>query len=973
MTLFVTQSRLRAAFSGFLIVAMTTLAASAGDPVFYSGGKAHKLIKSDTEFVVTTDPLDAMATRARLAADPHCDVRSIPWAVQTMDHCMVAVPKADVAGRARMLATPGVKTVRPVYRFENSTSPMLSTGRLVLRVDPGLTAAERTELFDQYLVDWVSTIDADRGVYTVRPRSGLSEMDVATAAVLYRDDRTEFAHPDFIVEIEKRQFLNQFNDEFFGEQWHLNNTGQGGGTFGADINIEDAWRVTFGEDVLMGVYDDSVDVEHEDLFSNYIGIGHDAFLSIETSTAPNPRNIGDFHGTPVIGLSVADANETGVVGVAPSARFTASRGINDPVSLGQSASAFVFARQRMVDVHVNSWGLIFTPNSAADVLVDAIRAAFDQGRDGKGMFVVFASGNSGIELGPDDDLSTLPEVLGVGASSADDLLVSYSNFGNEIDILAPSMEEFLPGMVTTDNSDDAGFVNLGLNVGGTLGDGFGGPRPDLSKPNYTRHFNGTSASCPVAAGVAALIISANQNLTVGQVRTLIEQTADKVDPANAGYHPIAERSVSHGYGRINAGLAVRAAQESVVNGGFTWPERLRSVRISGGTLSWEIGDDIREIDTDNDPETDPLELGERTMQTLVVESLTPFSDANVFLPNDGQVFSVGDQVANGLTVVHNSAEAAFTLGTSSATRYYALFPSNSIGRYGFGVTIDSLGNVEGIGISPGDEIGGGVEPPASTTRPQVSINVTPLSGASPLNVSFRGNAITDNTIVSRVWDFGDGNSSERASTSHLYVVSGSQPQTFFATFTVTDEFGNSGSRSVGVNVAGDVTAGGGPVGQVGIVVSLPGSVGSNVSEGISPFSVELNVVGEPAGTIESIRWDLGDGATAGTIAVPHTYTNFSSNARTLPVSVEIMSRTGNGQLVAQRATRFITVQPDLNPPVDGGTNTDDGGAIVNDNTGDVNGDGTVDGNSVSIPDACGAGLPLAMLLMIAPFVWRRLA
>ena len=96
---------------------------------------------------------------------------------------------------------------------------------------------------------------------------------------------TVFAHPDFIVETQTKQFLSQFNDQFFNQQWHLNNTGQGGGTIGADINIVDAWRVTFGEDVLIGILDDSVDVQHEDLLPNYIGIGHDAFRAVESGSA----------------------------------------------------------------------------------------------------------------------------------------------------------------------------------------------------------------------------------------------------------------------------------------------------------------------------------------------------------------------------------------------------------------------------------------------------------------------------------------------------------------------------------------------------------------------------------------------------------------------------------------------------------------------------------------------------------------
>ncbi len=939
------------------------------DLKFHSGGRAHTLVESATEMYVRTAPDDATATRERLTAVPGCRVRSIPWALRSTHHCIVEVDKADTATGARLRAIAGVGDVRPVYRFSGSASPLLSTGNLVVKLDPTMTAAERTEFFAQFQVLLVNVLDEQNDVYTVRPNGGGDE--VVRAAAMYNDDRTLFAHPDFIARAAPKQ-LSLFNDPFLNQQWHLNNTGQGGGLAGADIDIQAAWRITFGEDVLLGIFDDSVDVEHEDLLPNYIGIGHDTFLAQEGALVPNPRNIQDVHGTPVMGLAVADSNDFGVIGVAPAASFTASRGLSDPVSDGQIASAFVFARQRSVDVHINSWGFVDQLNSQADVLVSAIEAAFAEGREKKGMVIVFAAGNDAIELGPDDDLSALPEVIGVGASNAlDEFAASYSNFGADIDVLAPSGDAFLPGMVTTDNTDEAGFVSPGFNAGGQTFDSAGNLIPDMSDSSYTRHFGGTSAACPVAAGVAALAISANQNLTATQVRTILEQTAGKIDAASASYHPITERSLTHAYGRINAGDAVQAAIDSRDNGGFTWPSRLGSVRISSGNLSWTVGDDIREIDDDEDQDTPPVEVGEKTSGVLVVESLTPFGASHAFVPDDGLIYSLNQEVATGITVVRaagDSGPPALTVPSLSGTRYYALFPVNAIGRYGFGATIDTLGNVDGIGIGPGGD-GGGSTAPVSSGRPRVSINVGPLSGTSPLEVRFQGNALSENTITSRVWDFGDGQSADRSTTIHRYVVSGAEERTFFPTFTVTDEFDNVGVRTVAVHVTGETSTDVGTVGDVRIVIGLPGSVNADVDEGDSPFAVELNVAGSAAGSIERVTWDLGDGGAAETISVPHTYVNFSGVARTLPISVEVVSTTSSGQTVSQIATRFITIQPDPNPPA-----TDDGSTAGSDDTG---GDGAADGGGaglpVTVPPTCGAGVPVAFVsFLFLAFVRRRL-
>src|SRR5437660_525499 len=59
------------------------------------------------------------------------------------------------------------------------------------------------------------------------------------------------------------------NDPSFGSQWDLNNTGQGGGTPGADIHATQAWSVTTGSaKTVVAVIDTGVDYNHPDLYQN---------------------------------------------------------------------------------------------------------------------------------------------------------------------------------------------------------------------------------------------------------------------------------------------------------------------------------------------------------------------------------------------------------------------------------------------------------------------------------------------------------------------------------------------------------------------------------------------------------------------------------------------------------------------------------------------------------------------------------
>jgi subtilisin family serine protease len=122
--------------------------------------------------------------------------------------------------------------------------------------------------------------------------------------------------------------------------------------------------------------------------------------------------------------------------------------------------------------------------------------------------------------------------IAVGASTDFGRRSDYSQYGPDLDFLAPSSGG-RQGIFTTDR--------MGLH-----GDDPG---------NYNPYFGGTSAATPLASGVAALMLSRNQNLTADQVRTIMRQTCQKIgdDPYTNG------RNDHYGYGRIDAQAAVSAA------------------------------------------------------------------------------------------------------------------------------------------------------------------------------------------------------------------------------------------------------------------------------------------------------------------------------------------------------------------------------------------------------------------------------
>jgi subtilisin family serine protease len=186
------------------------------------------------------------------------------------------------------------------------------------------------------------------------------------------------------------------------------------------------------------------------------------------------------------------------------------------------------------DVLSCSWGVGRHPD--IETAIDDVVAG---GRGGRGCPVFVATGNdSRPSIGFP---ASHPRALAVGASNDRGQRSTYSNYGPGISFVAPSNDpdRDRQGITTT----DVAKRNRGY-------------RPNNA---YTDDFGGTSSATPLAAGIAALMLSVNAGLTSQQIGDLMKSTADKIHRHGGGYKRQGY-SLQYGYGRVNAHAAVEAAR-----------------------------------------------------------------------------------------------------------------------------------------------------------------------------------------------------------------------------------------------------------------------------------------------------------------------------------------------------------------------------------------------------------------------------
>ena len=435
-----------------------------------------------------------------------------------------------------------------VTRVSISTAPFRED-RILIKPRPGAATNTLADLHRRSKTSVVQTFSGMGNLQILRLPVGETVWDLIHK--YEASGLVEYAEPDYVVRIA----ATIPNDPSYldGTLWGLDNTGQSGGTVDADIDAPEGWDgLTSASNIVVAVIDTGVRYTHEDLAANMWVNPHDGGHGFNALGQTNDPNDDNGHGTRVAGIlgGVGD-NGKGMVGVAWRVQIMACKFIDrDGVGSTSDAIACIdYARTNGANVINASWGIYEFSQS----LSGAVSSARDAG-----IIFVAAAGNDSrnTDVVPYYPASfEFDNVVSVAATTRDDDLVFYSNFGaTSVDLAAP-----------------------GANIYST---------DFLSDSAYAMD-EGTSMATPYVTGALALL---RAKYPAATHQHIVSRILDATDPIPA----LAGKCVTGG--RLNLGRALnpllRLSAIPASNGGpfqlqlLGEPDRAYVVQMTTDLLNW---------------------------------------------------------------------------------------------------------------------------------------------------------------------------------------------------------------------------------------------------------------------------------------------------------------------------------------------------------------------------------------------------
>ena len=445
----------------------------------------------ETRRNVDVDVVGTVASRMR------CSLLAAVLALSFSTTVEARTPVASQRIQAKTRVIAGHLLVKPTT---TTKAPAAFTAALAERL--GVTLRIERELLLGWLLLDVEGVDDEAATLSLVERAEKSPGVAAAAAEwVWRP----FATP---------------GDPFFQFMWHLD-----------AIGARAAWDLSQGRSQnLVGVVDTGTAFSHEDLqgkrarefdfisdgFQSADGDGRDGDATDVGDAADCDGNgqldgPSSFHGTHVAGTILAGGdNGTGIAGVNWNARLVTGRALGrcggTTVDIDEAVawmagfqidgvpSLPASERPRVVNLSLGATG------APCDAFTNDVWNAVVA----QGVVIVVAAGN---DTAPVASPANCPASLAVAAFGPNNgnQLATYSNFGPEIDIVAPGGDQGRTGVF-----EDGVLSSIDASVS-----------PFQNSEPYT-FFQGTSMAAPHVAGVISLMIDVNPGLSVNDVTDLLK-------------------------------------------------------------------------------------------------------------------------------------------------------------------------------------------------------------------------------------------------------------------------------------------------------------------------------------------------------------------------------------------------------------------------------------------------------------------
>lgn len=291
-----------------------------------------------------------------------------------------------------------------------------------------------------------------------------------------------------------------FTDPLWEKEWYLRDQRS---KFD-DLNVIPCWaRNITGNNIVITILDDGIEHTHSDLKANYDPKASTDLNDHDPDPFPryDPTN-ENKHGTRCAGeIAMRPNNGYCGVGVAFNTKIGGVRFLDGPLTDMVEAMAIGF-NHKYIDIYSASWGPVDngeTLDGPGKMASQAFEKGIKEGRDGKGSIYVWASGNGGLH---DDNC----DCDGYAASI---YTISVTSVTSKMD--KPWYTEMCASIMASTFSGS--LINTGV------------VSADLHNKCTTAH-SGTSASAPIAAGIIALLLESNPELTWRDVQHLVVWTSN---------------------------------------------------------------------------------------------------------------------------------------------------------------------------------------------------------------------------------------------------------------------------------------------------------------------------------------------------------------------------------------------------------------------------------------------------------------